>query len=100
MLYDGKVNESIAYDIVEEIMENFHEGKLSKQPKDELNMDNYEWTAFCHGASLSVLAKWRNEGWQHQCSHCKSIIDYKNYGWTIRYDKLIGLKCCDGLIVK
>jgi ferritin len=60
-------------------------------------MNNYEWTAFCHGASLSALAKWRNEGWQEQCSHCRSLI---NYGWTIRDDKLIGLKCCNGLIVE
>ncbi|KKI91826.1 hypothetical protein WQ54_12715 [Bacillus sp. SA1-12] len=97
MINDNKVSEDIAYDILDEVMEKFQEGKLSKQPKDELNMDNYEWTAFCHGASLGVLARWRKEGWQEQCSHCRRKINYKKYGWTIRDDKLIGLNCCDGL---
>lgn len=61
MINDGKLSEDVAYDIVDEITEDFHEGKISKQPREELNMDNYEWTAFCHGASLSVLAIWRSE---------------------------------------
>ena len=95
MINDGKLSEDIAYDIVDEIIEDFHEGKISKQPREELNMDNYEWTAFCHGASLSVLAIWRKEGWLEQCSQCGNKIKYKKYGWIIRDDKLIGLNCCN-----
>jgi hypothetical protein len=80
---------------VEEVIEHFHEGKLSQQPKDELNMDNYEWTTYCHGASLSALAGWRKDAGKSNVTS-GSKIDYKKFGWTIRNDKLIGLNCCDG----
>jgi hypothetical protein len=49
MIYDNKLSKDIAYDILDEVMEKFHKGKLSKQPKDELNMDNYEWPSFYQG---------------------------------------------------
>jgi hypothetical protein len=42
-----------------------------------------------------LLAIWRKECWQEQCSHCGSRINYKKYGWTIRDDKLMGLNCCN-----
>ncbi|MEH7886951.1 hypothetical protein V7654_21855 [Bacillus sp. JJ1609] len=85
----------IMLNILDEVIEEFHEGKLIRQPKDELNMDNYEWTAYCNRASLSILAKWRKEGWQDECNLCRSRINYKEYGCTIRDDKLIGVNCCN-----
>ena len=95
MINGDKVSEDVAYDIVDEITEDFHEGKISNEPKEELNMDNYEWTAFCHGTSLSVLAKWRKEGWPEQCTKCGNKINYKKGGWIIHDDKLIRLNCCE-----
>jgi hypothetical protein len=55
MINDRKVSEVIAYGIWDEVMKKFQEGKLSKQLKEELNMDNYEWTTFCHRASPSSI---------------------------------------------
>jgi hypothetical protein len=88
------ITEDQAYDIYEDTIEKHDRGEIETSPKQYLNFTEYEWTAFCHGASLATLAKWRKNGWPDSCSKCGTPIDYKEYGWTIKDNQIKGLTCC------
>lgn len=95
ILMNKEISEQKAYDIYDEVITKYHNGELQVEPRIELNLDEYEWTAFCHGISLKELAKWRDNGWPKYCARCGAKIDYKQYGWTIKENQLIGLNCCE-----
>jgi hypothetical protein len=52
-----------------------------------IGMDNYEYTAFCHGAGLLDISSWRYKGWPTRCFKTGKLFNYKNYGWRIVTDK-------------
>lgn len=53
-----KISEDEIYSIYEKVVSDFHEGLVGDIP-DELGLDHYEWTAFCHGISWMTIASWR-----------------------------------------
>lgn len=92
-LNNGEISVDDAYQIYDEVMDKFHSGKIDTKPHDELCMNNYEWTAFAHGAGLEVIANWRKNGWPQICVNCKKVIDYTKYGWIAQPKGLKCLKC-------
>lgn len=91
----GEIGIDDAYRIYDEIMDRFHNGNLNVFPREELCMDNFEWTAFAHGASLETIADWRKNGWPKTCANCDQTLDYKKYGWRIEADRLRCIKCIE-----
>lgn len=70
--------------------------KVEKNPKGipkVLGLSNQEWTAYCFGASIVTLSKWRNKGWPKECSICGSSLDFTEYNWIVSNNKLIGTRC-------
>lgn len=94
-VYEWEITEDQAYDIYDDIMDKHDSGEIDIDPREELNMDKYEWTAFAHGDSFEVIAKWRYEGWPNHCGKCGAEFDYRNFGWIVKDDELIVLNCCD-----
>lgn len=92
-IYEGEITGDQAYDIIDEVLDKHNKDELD-DPVEELNMNEYEWTAFGHGASLKVIAKWRYEGWPNRCK-CGKEFDYRNFGWIVEDDELVVLDCCD-----
>jgi hypothetical protein len=94
-IHSGKVTDDQAYDIIDDFVIKFHEGEYEIQPKELLKLNNYEWTAFCQGVDLNVLASWRMFGWPKKCCSCGQTINYREYNWIIHDEKeLMGLNCC------
>ncbi|GIQ71121.1 hypothetical protein DUZ99_19900 [Xylanibacillus composti] len=93
-LIDNEITVDQAHDILDQTIDDFHDGKLAQEIHEALHLDNYEWTAICHSINLGVLAEWRQSGWPGSCSQCGTEIDYKKYGWTIKNNQLKGLNCC------
>lgn len=92
-LINKEITEEQAYNIMEMVVENYHKGNLEEEPRIKMNFNNYEWTALCHGLSLSVLAEWHQKGWPDVCSYCGKTLDYKKYGWIIENNQIVGLNC-------
>lgn len=93
MIYQNKISDEEAQQILDRTVCAFHAEKLKTDIPSELMLDHYEWTAICQGIDLNVLAKWRAEGWLGQCSLCKRDLDYKDYGWVIKSNQLCHAKC-------
>ena len=80
-VYYGLVSENDALTKVEHIFDGIRKGMYDKFKTDDthidlaaiMGMDNYEYTAYCQAAPLSVVAKWR----------------YENYHWIVK-------RCSDG----
>ena len=86
-IHEGEISLDEAYDIFDSIIEdkdgNYKDGE--EIPILELTgMDNYEYTAFCQGAGLEDLVKWRYEGWPNVCARTGRKFDYKKYGWLVK----------------
>ncbi len=92
-IIEKKLSINEADDILEEIIDKFHDGELETIPQEELCLDKFEWTAIGFGIYLSVLAGWRKEGWPTKCSKCKKMINYREFGWKIVNDELVCIKC-------
>jgi hypothetical protein len=60
------VNKEITGDqadnIIEDMAEKSHNGKVEDELSFLVGMDNFEWTATCHALDLEVLAEWRRTG--------------------------------------
>ncbi|MCL2860030.1 MAG: hypothetical protein FWF46_05655 [Oscillospiraceae bacterium] len=91
-LINNNISEDEAYDIRDEAMDKFDDGEIDDIQK-ELGLDDYEWTAHGHALSLGMLAQWRKNGWPRACEYCGREIDYHNWYWTIKDDKLKCLEC-------
>jgi hypothetical protein len=51
---------------------------------EKLGFSQTEYTAYCHGAGLDVLAVWRTQGWPKDCSICgKAIGAVTDFGWFV-----------------
>jgi hypothetical protein len=94
MVINGEISDDEACDLADMVLERFHSGEIKVPPMEELNLDEYEWTAVGFGISWTELAKWRKYGWPKQCFNCGKEINYKDYGWMISDDKLKGITCC------
>jgi hypothetical protein len=92
-LYEKKITEDQAYDIFDEVVDRAHKGKLSHPINEEIKLDKYEWTASCHGIGFKTIAKWRYEGWPNTCPVCKKSINYKDYHWATKNNKLFHHEC-------
>lgn len=90
----GKLTVDQAYDIMDELMEKYHDGELEDEVESMLGLNNFEWTAICHSLDILTLANWRLKGWPKECSVCGSDFDYKNYNWIIKENKIKCLNCC------
>lgn len=96
-VYYGLVSENDALTKVEHIFDGIRKGMYDKFKTDDTHidlaaikgMDNYEYTAYCQAAPLSVVAKWRYEGWPNQCCTTGRDLNYKNYHWIVK-------RCSDG----
>ena len=95
-IYEQKITEEQAYSLKDQVVDKFHEGRFKTSIANELNMDKYEWTAKCHGIDFDIIAKWRYEGWPKICSKCKKPINYKDFGWLAKGNKLTHIKCFPG----
>ncbi len=93
MVYQNKISAEEAQIILDDTISDFHSGKLKIVIPSELMLDNYEWTAICHGIDLNILAKWKMEGWPQKCSLCGRKLDYRKYGWLIQSNQLCHAIC-------
>lgn len=92
-LYEGRISEDQAYDIFDRVVDAFHagefetndDGSLFGRPIESLfGMDNFEFTARCHGVPLSILAKWRYQGWPDKCYVTNQQIDFRHDHWLAK----------------
>ena len=89
----NKMSVEEADEVLDQIIDNFHNDELQTTPQKELCLDAFEWTAIGHGIDLKVLAIWRRDGWPSSCGNCGKLINYKKFGWKIVNDKLVCIKC-------
>lgn len=54
--------------------------------REKFMFDNFEATAYAHGGNLNDIARFRYEGWPKYCAKCGKYIDYKAYGWWLKFD--------------
>lgn len=94
MVYDKELTEIEAQIMFEKTADDFHNGIIN-DISYELNLNQYEWTAVCHGVYFLQLAKWRYSGWSKSCVKCKKELNYEMYGWTVFNDELCHIKCDD-----
>jgi hypothetical protein len=106
-LYQGRISRDKAYDIQDQVIDDFESGKIKGEIVDEertLNIGSYlgltriEWAAHLHGVSYDIVAKWRYEGWPNSCSECGKEIIPENFGWWAGVDEedngfLTHIKC-------
>jgi len=92
-MIEKRISINEADDILEEILDKFHDGELDATPQEELCLDKFEWTAIGFGVDLSVLASWRKGGWPTKCNNCGKAINYREFGWKIVNDELVCIKC-------
>lgn len=92
-LYEGRISEAQAYDIFDGIVDAFQagefetsdDGTLVGRPFESLfGMDNFEFTAKCHGVPLSIVARWRYQGWPDKCCVTNQQINYRNDHWLAK----------------
>lgn len=91
-LYYSLISEDDALTKVDHIFYDIRKGIYDKFKTDDthinlagiMGMDNYEYTAYCQAAPLSVIAKWRYEGWPNKCCKTGRDINYKNYHWIVK----------------
>lgn len=79
-IHSGSLSLEKAEDIYDKIMD----GPEANRAPELLGLTPYEWTAFCHGVSFDVLAKWRSESWPRRCLLCGKEIAIEKYGWLAR----------------
>ena len=87
-----KISVDEAWDSIDYAIEKYDRGEVDSIPQ-ALGLDNYEWTAYAHGIHLKTLANWRRDGWPTKCGNCSKQINYKNYGWMIKNEKLVCIDC-------
>jgi hypothetical protein len=98
-LYDGSITVDQAYNIYDDIMDSL----LASYAAQNLGLTLTEWTAFCHGLSLDILAHWRYEHWPDICPVCLKKIEIDQYGWFASKDHegiwiLRHIKCIDSIL--
>lgn len=88
---EKRISEEEAYDLILKITKDVHAGKYPEFEENNsvdlakiLEMDNYEYTAYCQGAGLFEITKWRYEGWPTKCAESNIPFNYKNYGWIVQ----------------
>lgn len=91
-----KISVSEAHNIIDKAISDSNEGKYPEFEYDGrvdlaaiIGMNEYEYTAYGHGADLETIANWRYDGWPTYCCKTGKPINYKNYGWFVT-------KCEDG----
>ena len=92
-IHENKITSDEGYDIIDETVDKFHDDKLTTTIEEELNLNKYEWAAYCYTASLETIVRWRYKGWPIACEHCGKPINYQKYYWIVREDKLKCLHC-------
>ncbi len=88
-LHLGILSSQQADAVFDELMDSSNSSKI----KEILGISPQEWTAFGQGASLSLLAKWRYEGWPNSCRICGKAIEFEKYGWFLSGDGMRHLHC-------
>ena len=78
-LYHSQISIDEAYAYYDSVMESDSADNI----QDELRFSKEEWTAFCQGAPLDVLAKWRHEGWPSRCIETNEQLEIKNFHWLV-----------------
>jgi hypothetical protein len=95
-LYEGRISEDEAYDIQDQVGEDFEAGKIEGKIIDgEITLDlgaylgltRMEWAAILHNASYNTVAKWRYEGWPTKCAECGKKIIPEKFGWKAKDGK-------------
>lgn len=92
-IYNNKITSKEAEGIILEITEAFHGNKTSPHYngndslQDAIGMDELEYTAYCQGASLHVVSKWRYEGWPNKDLDTGETVDYKKDNWVVKKKK-------------
>jgi hypothetical protein len=80
---DG-LDEDRAQDLKDQVIEDFHDPKNKGQQADLaelMGMDNMEYTALIWGLPLTVLSKFRYEGWSAICIHCGKPLSPEDFSW-------------------
>ena len=47
-------------------------------------MNNYEQTAYCQAAPLSIIMQWRYNGWPDKCCITYEPLDYRRFRWLVK----------------
>lgn len=93
-LHSNKIREDDAHEIISQIMHDIDNGlydqfRLAGNRVDlaaAYGMNKYEWTAYCQGAPLSIIAQWRYNGWPDKCCNTDKELNYKHYHWLVKKD--------------
>lgn len=89
-LYQGRITEEEACDLFDQIVDDVHNGVYGADDQGRVNigsimgMDKYEETAAAQSAPLSVISRWRYEGWPDKCCVTGESIDYKQWYWLVK----------------
>lgn len=68
-----------AYNYYDSIMDSDESPNI----QEKFSFSRAEWTAFCQGAPLEVLANWRYDGWPSVCEKTGRQIDISQFGWMV-----------------
>ncbi|GAB6982003.1 hypothetical protein [Prevotella dentasini] len=90
-LFLDNITEDGAYCKIDKVMDDIEHGSYDNLIDGEgridlaslLGMDEYEYTAYCQAAPLSVIAEWRYNGWPTRCCLTDRPLDYKEYHWFV-----------------
>lgn len=91
-LYSNNITEDEAHELMSQIMcdiecGHYDQFRLVENRVDlatAYGMNNYEWTAYCQGAPLLVIAQWRYNGWPDKCCITNEPLDYIKYHWLVK----------------
>lgn len=65
------------------ILDRILDSAQAEKVESLLALSRAEWTAHCHGATFSDLARWRYHGWPTQCAACGREINVADFGWKV-----------------
>lgn len=90
-LHNKRISSSQAYEMIDKVRDDIDKGvydTLLNMGRIDfasiLGMDEYEYTAYCQGAPLSIISQWRYCGWPSKCCKTNLPIDYKQYHWFVK----------------
>src|SRR4051794_11702713 len=87
LLYNGEISVEEAERIFDETIQQIHKGELIPDWREILEMNNYEASAYLHGATFTDLVKLRYEGWPTVCCRCGLALDFRLYGWWFEHSE-------------
>jgi len=72
-----EITETEAYAHLDHVMES----SVLPRSLELVEMSTAEWAAFTRGLPLSVLSRWREDGWPAECVACGADVEIDDLEW-------------------